>query len=68
MASKPKTKEYLITGRIHIDVGVAVNANTLDEALEKAKQLKIGDFIEILGEHNDSQGPTIVTICENSFL
>jgi hypothetical protein len=50
---KPK-KTYYVEGRIGLCVGVEVYAKSLEEAVEKAKTLELGDFVDILGEHNDS--------------
>ena len=45
---------YYVEGRIGLSVGLEIQAKTLEEANEKAKQFKLGDFVEILGDHNDS--------------
>lgn len=54
MVSKPKQETYYVECRIGLCVGVEVSARTLDEAIEKSKALGLGDAVEILGDHNDS--------------
>ena len=53
MASK-KQLRFFVEARVAVSVSVNISAKSLDEALEKAKQMKLEDFIEILGDHNDS--------------
>jgi hypothetical protein len=52
--SKQKLESYCIEGRMGLCVGLTVQAKSLDEAIEKSKTLKLTDFIEFLGDHNDS--------------
>lgn len=52
--SKPKLETYYVEGRIGLCIGLDVSAKSLDEAHEKAKALKLNDFVEIHGDHNDS--------------
>ena len=52
--SKNKARSFYVEGRIGLSVGLEVRATSLDEANEKAKALALKDFVEILGDHNDS--------------
>lgn len=63
-----RKKTYTVTGRVHVDVGLEVEANSLEEAMTKAKDLKLTDFVNILGENNDSSGPEIVSIFSGEYL
>ena len=45
---------FYIEARIGLCIGRDITAKTLEEAHEKSKSLKLDDFIEILGDHNDS--------------
>jgi hypothetical protein len=54
MASSKKQKEFLVTAKLTIDTNRAVLADDLAEAVEKSKNLVITDFVDILGDHNDS--------------
>lgn len=53
--AKKNNKIFYVNGRLIVDVNVPVTANTLEEAVQKSKDLKWDDFIEIVGEHNDSE-------------
>jgi hypothetical protein len=53
-ASKPKLRTYSIWARGTFEVSIEIDADSLDAALAKSKELKLEDFIEILGDHNDS--------------
>lgn len=54
MSRAPKIETYYVEGRIGLSVGLEVQAKTLEEAIEKSKAMTLGDFVEILGDHNDS--------------
>lgn len=45
---KPEKQEptFYITARIKVDMALEVQAENLDAAFVKAKELKLGDFIE----------------------
>ena len=53
-ASKPKLKTYSIWSEGTFEVSIDIQADSMDSTLAKSKDLKLEDFIEILGEHNDS--------------
>jgi hypothetical protein len=59
------TKSYNVTGRIRADIGIDISASSWEEAVSKAQELKIDDFIDIQGDHYDSQDPEIRTIFIN---
>lgn len=52
--SKAKQRTFYVEGRIGLCVGKEVSATSLEEANEKAKLMKLDQFVEILGDHNDS--------------
>lgn len=47
--------EYLVGAKITVDTNKMVRANSLEEAIEIGRKLKVTDFIKILGDHNDSE-------------
>ncbi len=52
MAKKLET--YHIYAKLLIETSIEVKGETLEDALSKSKELKITDFVDILGEHCDS--------------
>lgn len=54
MTPEIKTQTYVIQAKIMVDTDAEINAVSLEEALEKSKELNIHDFITIDGNHNDS--------------
>lgn len=61
-------KKFTAAGRVTVEVGLEIEAADLTEALEKAKALKLEDFITILGEHNDSSALKIVSVWDQSYI
>ena len=56
MKNKKTTHGYSVMADITLrGVVVEVAAESLDDALEKAKNLTVADFVEILGDHNDTE-------------
>ncbi len=53
MATK-KTQKFLVMANLTLDTNAEITASSLEEAIEIARTLKIADFVEILGDHNDS--------------
>jgi hypothetical protein len=54
MAAAKKQQSYTVQARIVVEGDLEVRAESLDEALAKAKELKLDDFITVTGGHNDS--------------
>lgn len=50
-----KNKSFSIWAKLHLDVSVDIPAVSLEEAVQKSKELKEQDFVEILGEFNDGE-------------
>jgi hypothetical protein len=48
-----KLKTFQVMAKCHRDVSVEIKAENLEDALVKAKELKDGDFVEVLGDYND---------------
>ena len=48
-----KTKIFTVLAKCYRDVSVKVKAESLEDAIVKAKELKDGDFVEIFGDYND---------------
>jgi len=47
------SNDYQIIARIIVDVDITISAKDLDEALKKARDMKVTDFVEIKGEYMD---------------
>lgn len=47
--------QYLINARVTVDTLLEVNASGIDEAIAKARKLKVTDFVKIKGEYNDGR-------------
>ena len=54
MTTKKGPRQFTISAAIGLETSIEIIASSLEEAVEKTKTLTISDFIEILGEHNDS--------------
>ncbi len=44
---------YQIVGKVTVSVVLDINAESLTDAIEKARQLKPTDFVKIKGEYSD---------------
>jgi hypothetical protein len=53
MATK-KTKSFTINAKGEFWAGITITADSLEDALAQARNLKVGDFIEFVDEHCDS--------------
>lgn len=53
MAKKLDT--FHIYARVLIDTSIEIKAETLEDALIKSKELKIQDYVDILGENCDNE-------------
>jgi hypothetical protein len=49
-----KTKQFNVYSKILVESAVEVSATSLEEAVQKAKALDFDAFVEVLGEHIDS--------------
>lgn len=50
-----KNKTFMVYAKVRVDTGLPITAESMEDALEKARQLKIDSFVDIHGEHNDSE-------------
>lgn len=55
MSKKPKTRTFFVQSKIDLFTTVEVTATCLEEALQVARELKTTDYVEIIGEHIDSE-------------
>lgn len=53
--SKKKYKTYTVCLKIDLMTDVEISAESLEDALIKARNLKTTDVIEFEGNHNDSE-------------
>jgi hypothetical protein len=51
MAKNPKT--FNVMAKLNLECGIDIKAESLEEAVEKARDLTESDFVEILGNYND---------------
>jgi len=49
-----KFKTFTICAKLMLDTTAEVSAESLEQAVEKSRTFTVDDFVEILGEHNDS--------------
>ena len=54
MATKKTAKTFNIQAKITLDTGINITANTLEDAMAEARTFDIHQFIDLLGDHNDS--------------
>jgi len=55
MKAVKKSKTYSFMADITLQgVVIEMEANSLDDALAKSKELKVEHFVEVMGGHNDS--------------
>jgi hypothetical protein len=50
---KKKTLDFFVTGAVVVMVEIPIAASTLEDALGKARELGVSDYVEVLGEHLD---------------
>lgn len=53
MATKNRLKTYQVTARLALMVAIEIQAESLEDAAVRTKELKEGDFVEVLGEFQD---------------
>jgi hypothetical protein len=51
--SVSKLKSFSIWAKLNLDVLINIKAESLEDAVEKSKELKELDFVDIKGEFND---------------
>jgi hypothetical protein len=51
---KKKQQRFFVEGKMALAVGVEITADSLESAMARAQAMKLDDFVDILGEHNDS--------------
>jgi len=52
--AKKNLDTFHVYATVVVDTSIEIKAETLEDALNKARDLKIDNFVDILGEHNDS--------------
>ena len=53
--NKDRQKDYTVQAKLDLVVSINISARSLEEALEKSKQLKVQDFVDILGDYIDGE-------------
>lgn len=51
--STKTNKTFMVMAKLKLDVSVEISATDLDDALLKAKELGVHDFVDIQGEFTD---------------
>ncbi len=55
MATKKKElRQFYVNARLVLDTCILINAESLDDALAKSKNLEISDYVDIIGDNNDN--------------
>ena len=62
---KKTLDSYSIMAKIYVDVSIDISASSFEEALNKANELDVENFVEMLGECNDSKKPTVYCLYRN---
>jgi hypothetical protein len=53
MAKKLET--FHVYARVLLDTSIKIRGETLEDALQKSRELKVSDFVDILGENCDNE-------------
>jgi len=61
-----KTQTYDVNFRVVVIVGTEVQATSMEEAVQKAKELKEKDMFKVLGEYNDGS-MQLISVGQNSL-
>ena len=48
-----KLNTYQVCAVVELEIGITINAESFEDALEKAKKLRETDFVKPLGEYSD---------------
>jgi hypothetical protein len=51
--AKRGKRTFSVFGKLTLDISVDIGAESLADAVDKAKALDVDDFVEILGSYND---------------
>lgn len=54
MSSKKTRKSYRVSYRVNILTSQNVYADSLEQALQQARETTVTDVVDVLGEHDDS--------------
>lgn len=46
-------EEFIITANLKLQVDITIRAESLEDAVQRSKELKVHDFVSIKGEYND---------------
>ncbi len=65
---KNKVQTYSITGAFKMECEVDIEAQSWEDALKKAKELRELDFVKVLGQYVDGEYLGIRTIYTNDTL
>jgi predicted DNA-binding ribbon-helix-helix protein len=52
--AKRKTETFSVEARVVVIASRPVVANSLEEAIATARKMTVADFVDVIGEHNDS--------------
>jgi hypothetical protein len=67
MAKKNTTsqKTYTVIGRVGVDVSIELTASSIEDAVTKAKELKLENFVSYVGEYQDNECVEIRSLWDN---
>ena len=64
--TKTNLKKYDVNFRVVAIIGTEVKASNMEEAIQKAKELKETDYFKVLGEYNDGSSQ-LISVGQNSL-
>lgn len=50
-----KSKNFTVFGILKLTIGIPIKAKNLEEAVKETKELKVQDFVKILGDYMDGE-------------
>ena len=66
MAKKPELRRFTVQSWVTVLVGLPINAESFEHAMEQAKKLDTLDYVKIKGEYSDGKAPLINWISDDS--
>jgi hypothetical protein len=65
MARTRSQRQFTVSAQVHVETTYDIQADNLEDALAKARDLKLLDFVTLSGDYNDGRHD-IVCIYETS--
>ena len=68
VTKKPTLSIYNVMAKLQVNVGMDIDAMSLQDAVEIANTLKVSDFIDFTAsglDHNESESPDVYGVFKN---